>query len=279
MSREHMPDKPTRETLLRAFGPTPDDFAQRIDDTLRRLTSEKEDRVVKRKLRLAPVLVLALALLAGAAVAAALYPRTAERFEGFYGEEFGAQLERGDSAQLNAALTLGDVVYTVSDVIWSDGVLYGTIVMAPAEGANIVLIPEDCELSDPAGYNIHYGEKAPEGAKSYLELARERGARIVLAKCVPDGYVIDGELKTGDIGYFDTAMTDGSIVSSFEVYGESGGIGRAPVYTLRLNPHNWEITPEGEWLREGEESTWLKADWNVQVEPTMKENAPEADAE
>ena len=101
----------------------------------------------------------------------------------------------------------------------------------------------------------------------------------MLVKCVPDGYVIDGELKTGDIGYFDTAMTDGSIVSSFEVYGESGGIGRAPVYTLRLNPHNWEITPEGEWLREGEESTWLKADWNVQVEPTMKENAPEADAE
>ena len=41
MSREHMPDKPTRETLLRAFGPTPDAFAQRIDDTLRRLTSEK----------------------------------------------------------------------------------------------------------------------------------------------------------------------------------------------------------------------------------------------
>lgn len=262
-------DELERERLLRAFGPTPPAFSAGIDDTLSRLQREQEEKQVKKKVKFVPVLALVLALLAGIAAAAALYPRTAERFGLFYGESYRKRLERGDAAELDTSYTLGDVTYTVTDVIYESGVLFGTVVMEPREGANIVLIPEDVDVGDPAGYNIHDGEEAPLDAESYAQIAQERGARIVLAKCVPDGYLLDGELLTGDIGYFDTATADGTIVSSFEVCGLNGGIDRAETYTLRMNPHNWEITPQGEWLRgqDGTQDTWLKADWDVTVEP------------
>lgn len=274
MSRQEY--EPSREALLRAFGETPQAFRTHVDATLRRLSTEKEERIVKRKLTLAPVLVLALiALLAAGVAVAALYPKTAERFGDMYGEDFGRRLMQGDAAESGARHTLGDVTYTVTDVIYESGVLYGTVVMEPSEGANVVLMPEDAEVDDPAGYNIHDGETAPAGAKSYAELAAARGARIVLAKCVPDGYLIGGEVMSGDIGYSNTATTDGAIVSSFELYGWNGGIERAQSYTLRLYLSSWEVTPQGEWLREEPESTWVRETWDVTVTPALREREAE----
>lgn len=64
----------TRETLLRAFGETPPAFDAGIDEVLRRLTSERKEPIVRRKLFFVPALVLILLLLAAAAVAA-IYPK------------------------------------------------------------------------------------------------------------------------------------------------------------------------------------------------------------
>ena len=265
--------EPSKDELLRAFPETPQIFKTRMDATLRCLSAA--ERRGKRKLTLAPVLVLVLIALLASVAVAALYPRTAERFGEMYGEDFGERLMQGDTAELGVRRTLGSVTYTVTDVIYADGVLYGTVVMEPAEGENVVLMPEDADVRDPAGYNIHSGETVPEGAKSYAELAAERGARIVLARCVPEGYVLGGELMSGDIGYSDTVTQDGSIVSSFELYGWNGGIARADSYTLQLYLSNWEVTPEGEWLREEPQSTWLRETWDVAVAPQLRERTPE----
>lgn len=273
MNRQN--DEPSREALLRAFGETPQAFKARVNATLHRLTTEKEERIVKRKLAFAPVLVLMLALLLAGAAVAALYPKTAERFGDMYGEEFGERLLQGDAAESGERHALGDVLYTVTDVIYEGGVLYGTVVMEPAEGENVVLMPEDVDVNEPAGYNIHDGETAPAGAKSYAELALERGARIVLAKCVPDGYLIGDQAMSGDIGYSNTAMPDGTIVTSFELYGWNGGIERAKSYTLRLYLSSWEVTPQGEWLREEPENTWVRETWDVTVTPSLREREPE----
>ena len=267
--------EPSREELLRAFGETPQAFKARIGYTLRRLTADQEECRVKRKLVLAPVLVLILALLLAGVAVAALYPRTAERFGELYGEDFGARLLQGDAAESGERCTLGSVTYTVTDVIYEGGVLYGTVVMEPAEGENVVLMPEDADVSEPAGYNIHCGEAAPEGADTYAELAAERGARIVMAKCVPDGYLIGDQAMSGDIGYSNTAMPDGTIVTSFELYGWNGGIERAKSYTLRLYLSSWEVTPQGEWLREEPENTWVRETWDVTVTPTLREREAE----
>ena len=267
--------EPSREELLRAFGETPQAFKARIGYTLRRLTADQEECRVKRKLVLAPVLVLILALLLAGVAVAALYPRTAERFGELYGEDFGARLLQGDAAESGERCTLGSVAYTVTDVIYEGGVLYGTVVMEPAEGENVVLMPEDADVSEPAGYNIHNGEAASEDAKTYAQLAAERGARIVMAKCVPDGYVLDSGAMSGDIGYSDTVTQDGAIVSSFELYGWNGGIERADSYTLRFYLSSWEVTPQGEWLREEPDNTWVRETWDVTVKPSLRAHEPE----
>ena len=133
--------EPARGELLRAFSQTPPEFEKGITDTLARLQGEKEGSPVKRKMRYVPVLAAALALLlVVAAAAAALYPGTVERFREAFGEGY---LRGEETAELNESCTLGDVSYTVTDAVWEDGVLYGTVVMRPREGANIVLIPED----------------------------------------------------------------------------------------------------------------------------------------
>ena len=267
--------EPSREELLRAFGETPQAFKARIGYTLRRLTADQEERRGKRKLVLAPVLVLILALLLAGVAAAALYPRTAERFGELYGEDFGARLLQGDAAESGERCTLESVTYTVTDVIYEGGVLYGTVVMEPAEGENVVLMPEDADVSEPVGYNIHNGEAAPEDAKTYAQLAAERGARIVMAKCVPDGYVLDSGAMSGDIGYSDTVTQDGAIVSSFELYGWNGGIERSDSYTLRFYLSSWEVTPQGEWLREEPDNTWVRETWDVTVTPSLRAHEPE----
>lgn len=266
---------PTSQMLLRAFGRTPDAFHRGIDDTLHRLVQGKEKPIMKKKMRIIPAVALILvALLAVTAVAVMLYPGTIERFTQAYGEAFGKRLAQGDSAQVDASYTLGDVTYTVNDVVYAEGVLYGTVVMQPAPGANVVLLPEEYDVNDLIGSEMGMGVPAPEGAKSFKQTAQEQGAKIVFAKCLPDGYILDGELLTGDIGYMASSLPDGSVITSFEMYGWNGGIERRDNYMLCMNPHNWEVTLQGEWLREEPNNTWLKAQWNVEVSPQMKPDAP-----
>lgn len=266
--REMRENGPTREELLRAFRPTPPTFEAGVDETLRRLTSGMEEKQVKRKLAFAPALVLALALLASVAVAAALYPKTADRLRDFYGEDFAAQVEAcGMSAELGQSFTLGEVKYTITDAIWNSGILYGTVVAEPVEGANALLIAQDMETSGPVGYNPGYGEIAPEGTKSYAETAKETGAKILLASAVPDGVLVNDALLSGDVGLTATVTPENTVVTTFEL----GGAQEADSYSVRISVANRELTPEGEAL----DDTALRADWDVTVIPTAPEHAAE----
>lgn len=259
-------NEPTREALLRAFRPTPPAFEAGVDETLRRLTSETEGKQVKRKLAFAPALVLALVLLASVAVAAALYPKTADRLRDFYGEELAAQVETyGMSAELGQSVTLGEVKYTVTDAIWNAGILYGTVVAEPVEGANALLIAGDMAVDGPVGYNPGYGETAPEGTKSYAETAKETGAKILLAAVMPDGLLAGGALLSGDVGVTATVTGENTVVTTFEL----GGAQEADSYAVRIRVANWQLSPEGEALDE----TRLQEAWDVTVTPAAPEDA------
>ena len=50
------------------------------------------------------------------------------------------------------------MIYTLDDVIYKDGTIYGSGVIRAAEGANIVLIDENSGIYEPAGYPLHYGK-------------------------------------------------------------------------------------------------------------------------
>ena len=234
-----------RSEWQRAYDPDPVRLEARVRHTLANLDATPAAR--PRALRTALIAALVLALLGG--IALAVYEsRTADLAGWFGGEERKDELLSGDIAPSGESTRLGDVIYTLDDVIYKDGTIYGSGVIRAAEGANIVLIDENSGIHEPAGYPLHYGKDytVPDDAPSYVELAQERGARLILAKCVADG-VLDENGEPDSVGYDQIPQPDGTIRFYFEFAGREGGIERAESYDVILSIANWEVTPEGEW--------------------------------
>ncbi len=278
-----------QETLQTAFGRADDAFEGQVRTTLEKLMKDEEKRPVKRKMTLSIALACVLALALGYAVAASLSP-VADIFGWFYGDEYReGMLATGDSAPVGQSFTLGDVTYTLDEVVYYDNAddpispaLYGTGFIRPKDGVSVVLMPEDFSVTDPAGYILHMGEddKIPADAKTYAQLAAEKDAKILLVKLVPDGYMLDGELMVGDIGYSFFPQQDGSVQFMFEVYGTDAFdennqpvgqmLARAERYTLNLRVSNWEVASDGTWLREEPNDTYLRDNWVLTVAPQAK---------
>lgn len=267
-----------REEWQKAYEPLPEALACRVSSTLARL--DKEEKPVRRISLRTAAIALAIVLALGGVAYAVIASQTADLFGWLYGQETKESLLAGDIAPSGESTVLGDVVYTLDDMIYKDGMVYGTGTIHPKEGANIVLLPEDYGVNEAAGYLVHYGpEDIPEDAPSYAELAAQRGAKIILAKCVANGVLNeDGSLNASEIGYTQMALKDGTIRFSLEFAGgevregvlEAQEIHRQESYRLSLRISNWEVTPEGDWLREEPGDTYLKDEWTVTITPVRK---------
>ena len=88
-----------------------------------------------------------------------------------------------------------------------------------------------------------------------------------------ENVVLDENGEPDSVGYDQIPQPDGTIRFYFEFAGREGGIERAESYDVILSIANWEVTPEGEWLREDPDNTWLKDEWVVTVTPEMKGEA------
>ena len=86
-------------------------------------------------------------------------------------------------------------------------------------------------------------------------------------------FKLDENGEPDSVGYDQIPQPDGTIRFYFEFAGREGGIERAESYDVILSIANWEVTPEGEWLREDPDNTWLKDEWVVTVTPEMKGEA------
>lgn len=228
-----------------------------------------------RAVRTAAMAMALVAVLCGAAYALK-EGMTAGIFGWLYGENRQQELQAGDQAVLGLSRQLGDVIYTLEDVVYKkDGEyqgLYGTIRIRPAQGSNVVLIPNDFSVHEPAGYPLHLeaGETVPDGAPSYAQLAKERNARILTAKASVQSVAIDGEACPGSFGELWIPQPDGSIVGTMEII---DNMRRAEQYELTLCLSNWEVTLEDEHLRKEPQNTWIQEEWRVTVQPAIKEEA------
>lgn len=230
-------------------------LAQRIIDA-------EEKPKMKKKMSLGLALALVLALVCMGALAVALYPKTAERFADSYGPEFGDRLSSGDIAELNSTYETDQVKCTITDVIWADGVLYGTVALEPAQGANVVLMPSELAADSLTA----------DGKTTYAQAAQEKNGKLLAVQCIPQGYVLNGQLLSGDIGYFEDPMADGCVAASFELHGWNGGIQRAESYELSMQLSTWELQKNGE---ADEKIDWQADTWTVVVKPELKEGQPE----
>jgi hypothetical protein len=255
-----------------AYEPIPQALESRVRYTLAHL-DDAPVALRKRPLRTAAI-VLAL-LLALGGVAYAMYESiTANLFGWFYGDPWKEELQNGDVAPMGQSTRLGDVTYTLEEMVYkTEGGyqgLYGVVRIAPAEGANVVLMPDDLSVNDPAGVLLHYGDTGQtiqRDAPSYAELAAQRGAKLLVARAAVNSIAVNGVAYCDCFGESWLPQADGTLLGTIEI---SDDLPRADRYELNLWVSNWETTPDGIWLRDDPDSTWLQEDWVVTVTPERK---------
>ena len=252
------------------YEPVPQALDRRLAYTFSLLREEPERR--RLPLRTAVAVLALLVALAGIGYAV-FSSQIVEIFGRFYGQERKESLLAGDIAIPEKSITLGDVTYTLDEVIFQDGTLYGMVTMKPGEGADVVLMASDHYIWEPAGYVLHIGdeEQVPEEAPTYLELAETADAKIIMPICNVEGYINEkGELSSSEVGMIILPNTGGTVRMTFEFAGYGGEVMRSDTYTIRLRVANWEVDRAGNHLREDANNTYIGTDWEVTVTPELR---------
>lgn len=257
----------TPNDLKRMYGSTPVSFRNRMEQTLAHARVQ-ETRPRRPVLRVAIVAAMVMVLTLGVCTAM-FHSQVAEYFGWFYGDQLHEELLAGNIAQEEHSVQIGDVIYTLQEVTYIDNGLYGVGRIAPAN-ENVVLLAEDYRVTDAAGYGLFYGpdSHAPEGTPTYAELAKQKNAKIVQVTTVPEAVGVDGGtvLPLATAGYSLLPQQDGSVTFAFEI-GTGVAVEEGAEYTIRMWSSNWEVTEDGEWLREEPNDTYLGQNWDAVVYP------------
>lgn len=246
-----------------AYEPVPAALDTRVRAVLAGLEASETHRA-RLPLRTATAL-LALVLTLGGVSYAVVGRRTAELFGWLYGGNWQDELQNGTYAPSGQQAVLGDVTFTLEEMVYkTDGEmqgLYGVVHIAPTDGKNIVLLPDDLSEDDPAGYLLHYGdvgETIPLDAPSYAELAQERGASLLRVRAAVDSLAWNGQTYKGSVGESWLPQKDGSILGTLEI---ADDLPYADSYELELYVS----------AREASQSEWQRETWNVTVTPEKED--------
>ena len=209
------------------------------------------------------VAVLAAAMLTIACAAgAAFYPQIIPWFASRYGQEYAAWMEQGSVAAPNASVAAEGAVFSVDEVLVRGRGLYVMGTIRAAQG--YVLVDSECSAQEPWGYNIHYGEEAPEGTPSIAQVAESTGSAIRYVFCDLRGVGVDGGalLLPGSWGYGATVQRDGSII--FTIEAEDGlAVEPGKAYTLEFSAQTWGAHADGSINHEDMTETF----WRMTVTP------------
>ena len=271
----------------KVYGEVPSSFTHRVEYVLRRCEKE-ETKPMKRKSPVAILLVVLALALTTTAVAAVL-SGTINFFGQQYGPAFQEKLEQGTVAPGGQSTVINGVTVTMTDFVvvpektewlFGEGELdtpvetlsfYATGTLVPAPGENLVLLADLYEyaVTDPAGYDLFYGTtpEAPEGAPSYADVARERGATLRQVRCIANGILDEeGKLLVNTIGSCIVPQADGSVVFSIEIPSEHI-IPQQDSYQMSLSIDMEDLDAEGNPI----EGTYLQQDWIVTLVPRRAE--------
>lgn len=271
----------------KVYGDVPQSFSHRVEYALRRCEKE-EPKPMKRKPLVAIIITVLMLALTTTAVAAVL-SRTTEFFGRFYGIDYLNKLEQGITYTGGQSTTFSNVTFTLNDIISTefksqlaneDGPGYheltvpfffttGTI--SAAEGENLVLLAcDEYTVDDPAGYALYYGDMyptAPEGAPTYAEIAKEKGAVIRKVECIPNGILDEnGNHYMGCVGYTLIPQEDGTVFFSVEIQPEVA-VPQQDSYQLSLYICTEDVDLDGNPI----EGTRHSMDWIVTLVPEKAE--------
>lgn len=203
--------------------------------TQRVLANAKGEKPVKRKLSLALVLsvVIALAVLGTAyALSSSL---VAEFFRQHWDSDLGDWLEAGKIAQIGETFTLGGVDFTLDEVVYRNRGIYG-VGTARVKDEKDALLPMD--LAD--GWELEEVRQTEE-AQALLRQVQSTGGRLLSIDCFPERIGVDNGsmMNTGDIGVYNLRNEDGSITFSFETGGYALEDGATYQLELSIDVDEW----------------------------------------
>lgn len=251
--------------LQKMYGSTPESFKRRVEQALHQ---PEREAVRPRSLRVALVTAIVLALTIAVA-AAAFTSKVADVYGWAYGDNKREELMNGKIARDTNSAQIGEVICTLEEVTYIDDGLYGVGSIRPAH-EGVILMAEDYQVTDAAGYSLYYSdsETPPDDAPSYAELAIEKNAKIRMVHCVPEAIGVDEGtvLPLPTFGYFAIPQMDGSILFGFEIP-TGTAVEDGSEYLISMWSASWEVTPEGEWLREEPNDTYCGDSWDAIVCP------------
>jgi len=206
-------------------------LAQRV------IAQAKGEKPVKRKISLAIVLCIVLGIaIIGTACALLASSQVADFFRQYWGQDMGDWLEEGKIAQVGESVTVGDVIFTLDEVVYRDRGIYGVGTAKPVDSKN-VLVPMDLADDWSACFQNEEG-------KALISLAAATNGKLITVNCVPNKIGVDeGTMLTVNAGVYNVRNDDGLIIFSFEASGYALEDGTS--YQMVLDYETTELTPDG----------------------------------
>ena len=206
-------------------------LAQRV------IAQAKGEKPVKRKLSLAIVLCIVLGIaIIGTACALLASSQVADFFRQYWGQNMGDWLEEGKIAQVGESVTVGEVIFTLDEVVYRDRGIYGVGTAKPVDSKN-VLVPMDLADDWSACFQNEEG-------KALISLAAATNGKLITVNCVPNKIGVDeGTMLTVNAGVYNVRNDDGLIIFSFEASGYALEDGTS--YQMVLDYETTELTPDG----------------------------------
>ena len=241
--------------LRDAFGGMP---AGMHDALMKTARSVKEEEPVKKKISATLVLAIALGLVIIGTAYAMFSSQAAEFFGRYWNRELGDSLQQGKIARIGESVTIGDVVFTLDEIVYRDRALYGVGTARPVH-ENDVIVPMDY-ADEPEFF------AANDEAQTLAAKAKASGGRMLTTNTMPLKVGIDEGtmLMPGCIGYYDVANEDGSVTFSFEA-ADGFVINDGTSYQIQLESFVSRISETGETIQD----TVLRTEWTVSCIPIV----------
>ncbi len=203
--------------------------------TQRVLANAKGEKPVKRKLSLALILSVVLALAVLGTAYALTSSLVADFFRQHWNSDLGDWLEAGKIARIGESVTLGGVEFTLDEVVYRDRGIYG-VGTARVKDAKDALLPMD--LAD--GWELEEVHETQE-AQALLKQVRSTGGRLLSIDCYPEKIGVDNGsmVYARDIGVYNLSNPDGSLTFSFETGGYALEDGTTYQLALSIDVDEW----------------------------------------
>ena len=226
--------------------------------TQRVLANVKGEKPVKKKASAALIFCIILGLSLIGTACALSSSQVAEFFGLHWNRELGESLKEGKVAQIGESVTIGDVVFTLDEIVYKDRALYGVGTARPVH-ENDVIVPMDI-AENPEYFMMS------EQAQMLAAKAKASGGRLLTTDSMPTKIGVDeGTMLTpGCIGYYDIANEDGSVTFSFEAP-DGFAVNDGASYQIRMESWVWQMNENGEKI----DGTRIQGDWTVSCIPVV----------